>query len=95
MWKFLGRDGLHVSSVKFKSRSVLGYGAHWPLAWREMWDYYTTAEQALKISGPDLSFGTQAAPLFHRPHELNGARELLARGAEPLGYRWTPSEHWN
>ena len=31
---------------------LLGYGADWPLDWREMWDYYTEVEQALKISGP-------------------------------------------
>ena len=36
----------------FKSRSQLGYGADWPLDWREMWHYYTEVEQALKISGP-------------------------------------------
>ena len=36
----------------FKSRSLLGYGADWPLDWREMWNYYTEVEQALKISGP-------------------------------------------
>ncbi len=31
---------------------MLGYGADWPLDWREMWDYYRQAEQALSISGP-------------------------------------------
>ncbi len=30
----------------------LGYGADWPVDWREMWDYYARAEQALAISGP-------------------------------------------
>ena len=36
----------------FKARSKLGYGADWPLDWREMWHYYAEVEQALKISGP-------------------------------------------
>jgi choline dehydrogenase-like flavoprotein len=36
----------------FKARSRLGYGADWPLDWREMWTYYAEVENALKISGP-------------------------------------------
>ena len=36
----------------FKSRSVLGYGADWPLDWRDMWGWYGKAERALSISGP-------------------------------------------
>ena len=36
----------------FKSRTKLGYGADWPIGWREMWSDYREVEQALKISGP-------------------------------------------
>ncbi|MBV8702251.1 MAG: GMC family oxidoreductase, partial [Acetobacteraceae bacterium] len=36
----------------FKSRSKLGYGADWPVDWREMWRYYDEVEDALKIAGP-------------------------------------------
>jgi choline dehydrogenase-like flavoprotein len=36
----------------FRSRSLLGYGADWPVDWREMWSYYNEVEQALKIAGP-------------------------------------------
>ena len=59
----------------FKSRSLLGYGADWPLDWREMWNYYAEVEQALKIAGPvDLSLGTAAPAL-----SLSGARAQRRR----------------
>ena len=57
--KAVGGSTVHFAMVSlrfrpewFKSRSILGYGADWPLDWREMRDYYTRAEQALSISGP-------------------------------------------
>ena len=74
----------------FKSRSALGYGADWPLDWREMWGYYQIAEQALSISGPvRYPWGPRRPRYPYRAHELNGAAELLARGAEALGMKWT------
>ena len=36
----------------FSSRSKLGYGRDWPIAWQEMWRYYGEVENALKVSGP-------------------------------------------
>ena len=55
----------------FKSRSVLGYGADWPLDWREMWDYYTRAEQALSISGPlSYPWGPKRPRYPYRSHEF-------------------------
>ena len=74
----------------FRSRSQLGYGADWPLDWREMWDYYARAERALSISGPvTYPWGPKRPRYPYRAHELNGAARLLARGAEALGYKWT------
>jgi choline dehydrogenase-like flavoprotein len=74
----------------FKSRSALGYGADWPLDWREMWEYYARAEKALSIAGPvSYPWGPKRPRYPYRPHELNGAAELLARGAEAMGYKWT------
>ena len=76
----------------FRSRSVLGYGADWPLDWREMWHYYGRAEQALAISGPvNYPWGPKRPRYPYRAHELNGAAEVLARGAEAMGYKWTPT----
>ena len=95
--KAVGGSTVHFAMVSlrfrpewFKSRSLMGYGADWPLDWREMWDYYALAEQALKISGPvTYPWGPKRPRYPYRAHELNGAAELLARGAEALGYKWT------
>ncbi len=94
--KAVGGSTVHFAMVSlrfrpdwFKSRSVLGYGADWPLDWREMWDYYGRAEKALSISGPvNYPWGPKRPRYPYRPHELNGAAEILARGAEAQGYRW-------
>ncbi|PTB22494.1 choline dehydrogenase [Trinickia symbiotica] len=76
----------------FKSRSMLGYGADWPVDWREMWRYYTYVEDALKISGPVRYPWGPARPRYpYRAHELNEAALVLARGAEALGIRWCPT----
>ncbi len=95
--KAVGGSTVHFAMVSlrfrpewFKSRSVLGYGADWPLDWREMWDYYRRAEKALSIAGPvSYPWGPKRPRYPYRPHELNGAAELLARGAEAMGYKWT------
>ena len=76
----------------FKSRSLLGYGADWPLDWREMWRYYSEVEQALKISGPvRYPWGPRRPRYPYRPHELNAAALVLARGAEAMGIAWAPT----
>ena len=97
--KAVGGSTVHFAMVSlrfrpewFRSRSVLGYGVDWPLDWREMWTYYTRAERALAISGPiRYPWGPPRPRYPYREHELNGASELLARGAEAMGYRWTPT----
>ncbi len=74
----------------FKARSKLGYGADWPIDWREMWKYYAEVEQALKISGPvTYPWGPKRPRYPYRAHPLNAAAEHLARGAEALGIGWT------
>ncbi len=76
----------------FRSRSLLGYGVDWPLDWREMWDYYEEVEQALKIAGPvSYPWGPKRPRYPYRAHELNAPALLLARGAEALGIKWTPT----
>jgi choline dehydrogenase-like flavoprotein len=97
--KAVGGSTVHFAMVSlrlrpehFKSRSKLGYGADWPLDWREMWRYYAQAEQALKISGPtSYPWGPKRPAYPYRAHELNGAADLLARGAEAMGIKWTPT----
>ncbi|MBY5371093.1 GMC family oxidoreductase [Rhizobium leguminosarum] len=76
----------------FKSRSLLGYGADWPLDWREMWAYYSKVEQALCISGPvRYPWGPHRPRYPYRPHELNAAALVLAKGAEAMGIDWCPT----
>ena len=76
----------------FKSRSLLGYGADWPIDWREMWHYYAEVEQALKIAGPvHYPWGPKRPRYPYRAHELNAPALVLARGAEALGIGWAPT----
>ena len=95
--KSVGGSTVHFAMVSlrfrpewFKSLSVLGYGADWPLDWREMWNYYTEVEEALKISGPvNYPWGPKRPRYPYRAHELNAAALVLAEGAEALGIGWT------
>jgi choline dehydrogenase-like flavoprotein len=74
----------------FKARSLLGYGADWPIDWREMWDYYREVEQMLHISGPvRYPWGPKRPRYPLRAHPLNAAAHHLVRGAEALGIEWT------
>ena len=51
----------------FKSRSLLGYGADWPLDWREMWDYYARGRAGAEDLRPgQLSLGA-ASPALSVP----------------------------
>ena len=97
--KAVGGSTVHFAMVSlrfrpewFKSRSLLGYGTDWPLDWREMWRYYAQVEDALKISGPvNYPWGPKRPRYPYRPHELNAAALVLARGAEALGIPWSPA----
>ena len=97
--KSVGGSTVHFAMVSlrfrpewFKARSRLGYGADWPLDWREMWTYYAEVEEALKISGPvNYPWGPKRPRYPYRPHELNAAALVLAQGAEALGIDWSPT----
>jgi len=97
--KAVGGSTVHFAMVSlrfrpewFKSRSLLGYGADWPIAWQEMWRYYAEVEDALKISGPvNYPWGPKRRRYPYRAHELNAAALVLARGAEALGIPWAPT----
>jgi choline dehydrogenase-like flavoprotein len=76
----------------FKSRSLLGYGADWPLHWREMWHWYGEAERALAIAGPvTYPWGPRRPRYPYRAHELNAAAHVLVKGCEATGIKWTPT----
>src|SRR5690349_1552123 len=76
----------------FRSRSLLGYGADWPIDWREMWRYYTEVEEAIQVSGPvSYPWGPKRPRYPRRAHEVNAAGLVLAKGAEALGIAWAPT----
>ncbi|AXF11496.1 GMC family oxidoreductase [Paraburkholderia sp. SIMBA_055] len=95
--KAVGGSTVHFAMVSlrfrpewFKSRALLGYGADWPLDWREMWQYYSQVEDALKIAGPvNYPWGPKRPRYPYRAHELNAAAMVLARGCEALGIGWS------
>ena len=97
--KSVGGSTVHFAMVSlrfrpewFKSRSLLGYGADWPLDWREMWKYYDEVEDTLKIAGPvRYPWGPKRPRYPYRPHELNAAALALAQSAEALGIDWAPT----
>src|SRR5689334_10076926 len=97
--KSVGGSTVHFAMVSlrfrpewFKSRTLLGYGADWPVDWREMWEYYAEVEQALKIAGPvNYPWGPKRPRYPYRPHEVNAAGLVLAKGAEALGIDWAPT----
>ncbi|XUW93634.1 GMC family oxidoreductase (plasmid) [Burkholderia sp. M6-3] len=97
--KAVGGSTVHFAMVSlrfrpewFKSRSLLGYGADWPLDWREMWRYYGEVEEALKIAGPvNYPWGPKRPRYPYRAHELNASALVLARGCEALGIDWSPT----
>jgi len=97
--KSVGGSTVHFAMVSlrfrpewFKARSKLGYGADWPIDWQEMWHYYDEVEQALKISGPvRYPWGPKRPRYPYRPHEVNAAGLVLAKGAEAMGIAWAPT----
>ena len=97
--KSVGGSTVHFAMVSlrfrpewFRSRSLLGYGADWPLDWREMWRYYDEVEQALCISGPvSYPWGPPRPRYPYRAHQLNAAAQVLARGCEAMGIAWAPT----
>ena len=97
--KAVGGSTVHFAMVSlrfrpewFKARTTLGYGADWPIDWREMWDYYRQAEQALSISGPvTYPWGPERPRYPYRAHPVNAAGMILAKGCEAMGMAWTPT----
>ena len=93
--KAVGGSTVHFAMVSlrfrpewFKSRSLLGYGADWPLDWREMWRYYAEVEQALKIAGPvSYPWGPQRPRYPYRAHELNAAALRARARLRGAGHR--------
>jgi choline dehydrogenase-like flavoprotein len=95
--KSVGGSTVHFAMVSLrmrpehlKARTKLGYGADWPIEWRDLWRYYGEVERALCISGPvTYPWGPKRPRYPYRAHPLNAAAQYLARGAEALGIAWS------
>jgi choline dehydrogenase-like flavoprotein len=95
----VGGSTVHFSMISlrfrpewFESRSKLGYGLDWPITYAELAPYYAEAERALAVSGPvRYPWGPRRKPYPYRPHPVNAAGLVLARGAEALGIGWAPT----
>jgi len=82
---------LRMRPEHFKSRLTLGYGADWPVDWREMWGYYDQVERALSISGPlTYPWGPPRPAYPYRPHPMNACAQAMAVGCERIGVKWSP-----
>ena len=95
----VGGSTVHFSMISlrfrpewFDCRTKLGYGRDWPLSYDEMAPYYEQVERALSVSGPvRYPWGPRRGRYPYRPHEVNAAGLVLARGAEKLGIAWAPT----
>ena len=77
--------------------ALLGYGADWPLDWREMWRYYARGRAGAEDLRPgELSLGAEAAALSvsgartERRGAGAGARRRGARHRLDARRRWPP-----
>ncbi len=95
--KCVGGSTVHFAMVSlrfrpehFKARTLLGYGADWPVDWREMWAYYDQVERALSISGPlVLPLGAAAARLsIPAAPDERAAPRPWPWAARHMGMKW-------
>ena len=86
--KAVGGSTVHFAMVSlrfrpewFKSRSLLGYGADWPLDWREMWHYYARGRAGAEDRRPGHTIpgGRSGRAIRIARIELNAAAHVLAR----------------
>jgi len=77
----------------FRLHSEFGVGRDWPIGYEALEPYYAEVERRLGVSGPTpypwgppRDVGYPLAPL-----PLNGAAELMARGADALGLKTSPA----
>ena len=73
----------------FRSRTLTGEGADWPVTYADLEPYYTIAETQIGVAGegePQGRWRSSDFPMSPHPHS-NGAKELLAAGAG-IGQIW-------
>ena len=96
----VGGSTVHFSMISlrwrpewFKSRSLLGYGVDWPIAYDEIAPYYAQAERALSVSGPvRYPWGPPRGAYPYRPHPSERARRCCSRAApRRSACKWAPT----
>ncbi|PNY79524.1 ribonuclease BN [Deinococcus koreensis] len=77
----------------FHLRRTFGVGEDWPLAFSKLEGYFDELEGFLGVSGPaTYPWGPPRRQGYaHPPLPLNGAAQLMQRGAEAVGLRTSPA----
>ncbi|WP_345763164.1 GMC family oxidoreductase [Diaminobutyricibacter sp. McL0608] len=68
----------------FRTKSVDGVGADWPIDYPDLAPYYADIEEELPVAGEDWPWGDPHG-YPHRPHPVSGNGELFQRGALAAG----------
>ena len=68
----------------FRTHSLDGVGADWPITYDELKPYYVDIEQELPVAGQDWPWGDPHR-YPHSPHPVSGLGLLFVRGCERLG----------
>lgn len=70
----------------FRTHTLDGVGADWPLAYEDLEPYYGLIEAELPVAGEDWPWG-KPHTYPHRPHPVGGNGEAFQRGANAIGLR--------
>ncbi|HWT32309.1 MAG TPA: GMC family oxidoreductase [Microbacterium sp.] len=68
----------------FRTQSLDGVGADWPLSYDDLRPYYVDLEQELPVAGETWPWG-DPHPYPQRPHPVGGNGEIFQRGAAGAG----------
>ena len=77
----------------FTIRTEFGLGVDWPVGYDALEPYLTEVEQFIGVSGPSPYpwGGHRSKPYPLPPLPLNGAAQLMAKGCDAIGMRWSPA----
>ncbi|WP_372699531.1 GMC family oxidoreductase [Arthrobacter sp. JSM 101049] len=68
----------------FRTQTLDGVGADWPIAYDDLEPYYGQIEGELPVAGEDWPWGRPHS-YPHRPHPVGGNGEVFQRGAHAIG----------
>jgi hypothetical protein len=63
----------------FRTRTLYGIGADWPLSYEDLEPYYVRVEEVMGIAGSSTGPYPRSKPYRYAPHSLNAVDELLAQ----------------